>query len=115
MTLETALVGEAQHLVVHTGRVSDTEHVDASIHQFFRNPVHRHIALCTHQHLTLSHQGFVDGFHQSCGLSGSRRSVNNRHVLSPEHLVHSSFLGRIEPWELHRFEGESACLLMRIE
>ena len=115
MTLETALVGEAQHLVVHTGRVSDTEHVDASIHQFFRNPVHRHIALCTHQHLTLSHQGFVDGFYQGCSLSGSRRSVNDGNILRPEHLVHSSFLGRIEPWELHWFEGESASLLMRIE
>ena len=115
MTLETALVGEAQHLVVHTGRVSDTEHIHTSIHQFFRNPIHRHVALCTHQHLSLSHQGFVDGFHQGCSLSGSRRSVNDGHILRPKHLVHSPFLGRIEPRELHRFEGESACLLMRIE
>ena len=115
MTLEAALVGEAQHLVVHTGRVSDTEHVDASIHQFFGNPVHRHIALCTHQHLTLSHQGFVDGFHQGRGFSGSRRSVNNGYILRPKHLIHSSFLGRIEPRKLHRGKRESARLLIRIE
>ncbi len=30
MALKATLVGEAQHLVVHAGRVSDTEHVDAS-------------------------------------------------------------------------------------
>ena len=115
MTLEAALVGEAQHLVVHTGRVSYSEHVDASIHQFFRNPIHRHVALCTHQHLALPHQGFVDGFHQGRGLSSSRRSVNDGNILRPKHLIHSPFLGRIEPRKLHRGKRESARLLMRIE
>ena len=36
-------------------------------------------------------------------------------ILRPKHLVYSPFLGRIEPRELHRFEGKSSCLLMRIE
>ena len=63
MVLETTLVGKGKHLVVDTGRIADTQDIDATVYQFFRNPVDGSIALGTYQYLRFPMQGFIDGFH----------------------------------------------------
>ena len=115
MRLEATLIGKAEHLVVHPRRIADAQHVDTSIHEFLRNPIHRHVALCTYQHLALSHQRLVDGFHERGGLACARRSMHNGNILRPQHLVDRLLLSRIEPRETHRFEGKLGCLLVRVE
>ncbi len=63
MILETTLVGKGKHLVVDTGRIADTQDIDAAVYQFFRNPVDGSIALGTYQYLRFTVQGLVDGFY----------------------------------------------------
>jgi len=97
MVGKPALISKTQHFVVHTARIADAQHADAAVNKLFRYPVYGHIALRANQHLTLTHQRFVDGFYQGGGLSRTRRSVHHGHILGPEHLVHGLFLRGIEP------------------
>ena len=115
MSLEAPLVGEAEHLVVHTGGVADAQHIESAVDELFRYPVDGHIALCTHQHLVLAAQRLVDGLHQRGGLASARRPVHNGHILGPQHLVDGVLLGVVQIVETHVGEGEGLCLLARIE
>ena len=99
MALESAFVGEGQHLVVHTGGIADAEHVDTMINQFLADPIHCHIALGTHQHLRLAVEGLVDGFHEGGGLACAWRPVDNGHILGQQHLIHGLLLCGVEPGE----------------
>ena len=45
--LKAPLVGEGEHLIVDAGRVADAENVDATVDEFFRDPVDGHVALGT--------------------------------------------------------------------
>ena len=111
MALEAPLVGEREHLVVHTRRIAYAQHVDAAVGELFANPVYGHVALRAHHHLTLTHQRLVDGLHERGGLSRARRPVYNGHVLGPHHLVDGLLLRGIEPREACRGESETGGLL----
>ena len=115
MRLEAPLVGKREHLIVHTGRIADAEHIDAAINQFLGDPIDSHIALGTDQHLTLAAQRLVDGFDKGGGLARAWRAVHHSHILRPQHLVDGLFLRRIQIREMHRGEREGLCLLLRIE
>ena len=106
MPLEAPLVGEGEHLVVHPRRVADAEHVDTAVHEFLRDPVHRHVALGAHQHLALTAQRLVDGFHEGGGLARAWGTVDDGYVLRPQHLVDGILLRRIQIGEMHRGKGE---------
>ena len=115
MGLETPLIGEAQHLIVHPSGVSDPQNVDTPIHKFLTNPVYSHITLRANEHLTLAHQRLIDSFYQCRGLAGARRSVDDSHVLSPQHLVYGPLLSGVEPWKSSRLKGESLRFSVGIE
>ena len=106
MSLKLSLVGEAKHLVVDTGWIADAQDVDATVDEFFGYPVDGHIALSADKHLTLAHKGFVDGLNESGGLSGAGRTVDDGHILGPQHLIDGAFLGGVEPGEAHRGKGK---------
>ena len=94
--LETPLVGKRQHLVVHSGGIADTQHVDAPIHQFFTNPIDSHIALCTHQHLVFAHQRLADGLYQCRRLARSRGTMYDSHILGSQHHVDGLLLRSVQ-------------------
>ena len=97
MSLESALIRKGKHLIVNACGVTDAQHTHPTVYKPFRNPVDRHVALCTNQHLTLSVKGFHNGFHKGGGLARTRRSVHHLHILCPEHFVHSMFLRGVQP------------------
>ena len=111
MRLEAPLVGERQHLVVDACGIADAQDVHPTVHQLFRYPVYRHVALRTNQHLWLAPQCLIDGFHESRCLARSRRSVYDGDILCPQHLVDGFLLRGIEVREAHGFEGELTGLL----
>ena len=115
MAFETPFVGACQHTVGHTHRVADTQHGHTAVSQFLGNPVHGHIALGAHQHLTLAVQGFVDGLHKCGGLSCARRSVNDSHILGPQYLVYGCFLGAVEPRKTQGLKAELLFLTVAVE
>ena len=104
MVFKFALIGEGQHLVVHTCRISDAENRDAMIDQFFANPIDCHIALGTHHHLCFSMERFVDGFNEGRCFSSSRRTMHNRHIFCPKNFVDCFFLCWVKPREGERIE-----------
>ena len=61
MRLETTLVGEREHLVVHTCRVTYPKNLDAPVHQLLGDPIDGHIALRADQDLILAVQRLIDG------------------------------------------------------
>ena len=106
MSFEAALVGEGEHLVVNAHGIADAEHVDPTIDQLFRDPVHRHIALCAHQHLTLAVQCLVDGLDERGGLARAGRTVHDGYVFGPEHLVDGMLLCTVQIGEVQVGKGE---------
>ena len=115
MGLEAALIGEAQHLVVHAGGVAYAQHIDAAVDQLLAYPVHGGVALCADHHLALAHQRLVDGFHESGGLAGAGRAMHHLHVLGLQHLVDGFLLCGVEPREAHGLEGERLGGLVAVE
>ena len=115
MGLKATFIGEGEHFIVDTRGIADTQHVDAAIHQFLRDPVHRHVTLCADQYLVLASQCLVDGFDECRGLTRSRGAMDDRHILGPQHFVHCVLLGCIQIGEMDGGETEGLCLLMRIE
>ena len=59
VSLETALISEAKHLIVDTSRIANTQHVYSTVYQLFTYPVDSHIALRTYQYLTFASQCLV--------------------------------------------------------
>ena len=115
MCLEAPLVSEAEHLVVDTCGVANTQHVDTPVYEFLADPVNRHVALCTDKYLTLAHQRLVDSLNKRRCLTRSWRPMNNRHVFSPQHFVDCAFLSHIEPGKRHRGKRETSSCHLRIE
>ena len=109
MTLETSFVGEREHLIIHSRRIAYTQHVDATIDEFLGDPVDRHITLSTYQHLVLATQCLIDSLNEGGCLTCSRRTVNDSHVLRPQHLVYRILLGLIEIRKMHRSKTECLC------
>ena len=105
MTLKLALVGEREHLVVHSRGVANAKDGHTMIHEFFANPIDRHVALSAHEHLCFTMQRLVDGFNQCGCLSCSGRSMHHFHILCPQHLVHCLFLCLVQPRECDGREG----------
>ena len=115
MGLETALIGEREHLVVDTGGIADAEHVDATVYELLGNPVDSHVTLRTDQHLTLPPQRLIDGLHEGRCLTRAWRTVNHRHVLCLQHFVDGLFLCGIQIRKSHGREAERLGLLAGIE
>ena len=115
MRLEATLIGERQHLVVDTGRITDTQDVDASVNEFLRDPVDSHITLCTYQHLTLTHQCLTDGFYERCRLTSARRAMDDSDILCPQHPIDGILLRSVQIREVHRLEDKSLRRTMGIE
>ena len=106
MSLETPFIGKGQHLVIDTGGVANPEHVDASVYELLGYPVYRHVALCTYQHLVLTHQRLTDGFDQRCRLARPWRPVDDGHVFRSQHLVDRLLLCRVEVRKVHGWKDE---------
>ena len=106
MRLKPPFVGEGEHLVVDARGVADAEHGNTTVEQFLTDPIHRHVTLGTHQHLTLAHECLVDGLYECGGLARSRRSVHNHHVLGSQHAVHGLLLRLVQIGEREGREGE---------
>ena len=104
--LEASFVGEGEHLIVDAGGVADAEYVDASVDEFFRDPVDGHIALGTDQYLVLAAECLVDGLDEGGGLAGTWWAVDNGDILSAEDLVDSIFLSAVQVGEVQGVEGE---------
>ena len=102
MALETAFVGEGEHLVVHTGGIADAEDGDAPIHQFLGDPIDGRVALGAHQHLGLPMEGLVDRLHQRGGLPGAGRAMYDGHLFGRQDPVDSGLLRGVEPGETER-------------
>ena len=83
MRFKLSFVCETQHLIVHSGRITNAKDIDTTVDKLLTNPVYSHITLRTNHHLTLSHQCFVDRFDQCCCLTRSRWTMNYRHILCP--------------------------------
>ena len=115
MRLKPPFVCKRQHLVIHTGRISNAQHINSSVNQFLGYPIHRHITLCAHEHLVLPAQCLENGLDESCGLSCSGRAMHHSHILCPEYLIYCPFLRSIKKWKLHRGERECLCLLTAVE
>ena len=115
MSLKTTLVGKREHLVVHTRRITYSQHIDATINEFLRYPVNGHIALCTHQHLVFTSQCLIDSLHEGCGLSRSRRTMYHSHILCPQYPIDGLFLCMVQIWEMHRSKRECLSFLTRVE
>ena len=75
MILKAAFVGEREHFIINTRRITNAEHRNTPVHQFLTNPVHSRITLGADQHLRFAVKRFVNGFHKRGSLSGSRRAV----------------------------------------
>ena len=106
MGLKASLVSERQHFVVDAGGVPDAQDIHPTIHQFLRNPVHRHIALGTHQYLRLTAKCLVNGFHEGGGLARSRRTMHDGHILGSQHAIDRLLLGGVQIRETHWVESE---------
>ena len=106
MTLETSFVGKGEHLIIYSRRITDTQHVDATIDEFLGDPVDRHITLSTYQHLVLATQCLIDSLNECRCLTCSRGTVNDGHIFCPKHLVYRILLSLIEIREVHRSETE---------
>ena len=113
--LETALVGEGKHLVVHLCRIAYAQHIDATVDELFRYPVDSHVALCTDKYLVLALQCLKNCLNKCRCLAGSGRTMYNGYVLSAKHLVDGVRLRVVEKRERHGLEGECLCLLTGIE
>ena len=113
--LEASLVGETQHLVVDARGIANAQYGNAPIDQFLRDPVHRHVALCAHQHLALAHQCLVDGLDERRRLSCARRAVDDHHVLGAHYLADGLLLGAVEPRQAHWTETIGLCWLGTVE
>ena len=83
MALKTTLIGEGEHLVVHSGGIPDAQDGDASIYQLLGDPIDSRVALGAHQHLRLSMQGLVDRLHQCGSLACSGRAMHDSDLLGP--------------------------------
>ena len=106
MCLEAPLIGERQHLVVDPCGVAYAQDRDATVNELLGNPVNRHVALGTHQHLTLPLQRLVNGLHERRRLARAWRAMHHHHVFRPQHLVHRLLLCGVEPREAHGRESE---------
>ena len=106
MGFEPAFVGKCEHLVVDTCGVAYSQHVYTAVYQLLAYPVNSHVALRTHQHLTLTGKSLFDCLDKSCCLARAGRSMNNSHVLCPEHFVDGMLLCGIEPWQVYVGERE---------
>ena len=115
MGLEAPLVGEREHLVVHTGRIADAEDVQAAVDQLLGNPVDGHVALGAYQHLRLAAQRLVDGFDEGCRLARAGRAVDDGYIFSTQHLVDGMRLGGVQVVEAHVGESVGLGLLTRVE
>ena len=113
--LEATLIGKGEHLVVDLRRITDTQHIDAAIHQLLRYPVDSHIALCTYQHLILTHQRLTDSFYQRGGLTRSRGTMNNGYVLGAQHHIDCLLLRGIQIREVNGWKAEGLWLLTTVE
>ncbi len=96
MGLEATLVGERQHLVIHACGVADSQYGDTAVHKLFGYPVNGHVRLRTHQYLVLAAQRLVDGLDECRRLARARRTVDNGHVLGPEHAVDGFLLRAVQ-------------------
>ena len=92
MRLEASFVGERQHLVVDACGVAYAQHGNATVDEFLRNPVDRHVALCAHQHLALASQRLVYSLDKRRRLARSGRTVYYSHVLCAHHFAHGVLL-----------------------
>ena len=106
MGLKAPFVGERQHLVVDTCRIAYAQHGNATVDEFLRNPVDRHVALSAHQHLALTAQRLVYSLNQSGSLARSGRAVHDGNILGTHHLAHGVLLRGIEPWQYGGVECE---------
>ena len=102
MRLKAAFVRKRQHLVVHPTGIPDPQNLHPTVHQLLADPVDRHVALRTHQHLILPVQRLVNRLYQRRCLSRSRRSVYDGYVLGMQHLVDRLLLRPVQPRETHR-------------
>ena len=93
--LVLAFIAVAQHLVVHTRGVANTQHPHTALHQFLANPVDCHIRLCTHKHLRLAVERLGNCFYERGGFSGARRSVHYHHIAAGKYVVHCHFLAAV--------------------
>ena len=93
--LKAPLVSEGEHLIVDAGRVADAEDVDATVDEFFRDPVDGHVALGADQDLVFAAEGFVDGLDEGRGLAGAGRAVDNGNVFGTEDFIYRILLGAI--------------------
>ena len=107
VSLKPSLERLSQHTVGDACWIADAQHVDSTVTEFLRYPIHGHVALGTHQNLRLAVQRLVDGLHQRGGLACARRTMHHGHVLGPQYLVDSLFLGGVEPGETLWQEGEA--------
>ena len=78
---EAAFIAESEHFVGDACRISNAEHLYATVCQLLADPVDGGIALCTDHHLGFPAQHFVDGFHECGGFSRSRWSVDDEDIL----------------------------------
>ena len=106
MRLKPSFVGEGEHLIIYSRRITYTQHVDATVDEFLGYPVDSHITLSTYQHLVLATQCLIDSLNECRCLTCSRGTVNDGHILSPQHLVYRILLSLIEIREVHRSETE---------
>ena len=115
MCFELPFISKSEHFIVYTCWITYAQHIDSTVNKLLTYPVYSHITLCTDHHLALSHQCFVDGFNQRCGLSCTWRTMNHSHILCPQNLVHSLFLCWIQPRQTNRSERKLLNFLSGIE
>ena len=87
MRLETALVGEREHLVVYPCRITYPEYLDASVYQLFGNPIDSHIALRADQNLVFAVQCLIDGLDKRGRLSRAWRAMNDGDIFRSQDLI----------------------------
>ncbi len=102
---ETPFVAMIQHLVGDAQRVAYPQHRNAAFDELLGNPVDRHVALGTDQHLALAPEHLVDGLDQRCRFPRPGRAVDDSHVAGTQHLADGMFLGVVQPRERHRLFG----------
>ena len=115
MGFKAPLIGEGEHLVVDTCGITDSQDVDASVDELFRDPVDGHVTLSTNEHLVLTTERLVDGLDEGGGLAGTRRAVNDGDILGAQHLVDGIFLRTIQIGKVDRCEAEGLGRLTGIE
>ena len=109
MTFEHTFISEAEHFIVDPAWVAYTHDRYAAVGQLFGNPVYGHVALGTDQNLAFTTERFVNGFYKCSGFSGTRRTVYNGYVFSPQYVVDRRFLLRVQPWKTDGHELIGSC------